>query len=336
MDIIKNQIKEWLSYDEKESERLFALAREKRKQVFKNNIFAYGFVYFSTFCRNSCNFCYYRKENQIDRYRKDNAEILKIAKELVDSGVNLIDLTMGEDPVYHKEYFSSLITLADKIKKDLDVPVMLSPGVVEEGIIDEFAKIDADWYALYQETHNRKLFERLRKNQSYDVRMQAKLYAKTKDILIEEGILTGVGETDDDIADSIIAMGEIGAKQLRVMSFVPQDGSPMEAFETPDRSKELKIIAIMRILYPEALIPASLDVDGISGLKARLNAGANVVTSIIPPKSGFVGVANETLDVDEGGRTVEEVKSIVNSLGLEIADNDCYKAFIHSLKAKDV
>lgn len=336
MDIIKNQIKEWLSYDEKESKRLFALAREKRKQVFKNNIFAYGFVYFSTFCRNSCNFCYYRKENQIDRYRKDNAEILKIAKELVDSGVNLIDLTMGEDPVYHKEYFSSLITLADKIKKDLDVPVMLSPGVVEEGIIDEFAKIDADWYALYQETHNRKLFERLRKNQSYDVRMQAKLYAKTKNILIEEGILTGVGETDEDIADSIIAMGEIGAKQLRVMSFVPQDGSPMEAFETPDRSKELKIIAIMRILYPEALIPASLDVDGISGLKARLNAGANVVTSIIPPKSGFVGVANETLDVDEGGRTVEEVKSIVNSLGLEIADNDYYKAFIHSLKAKDV
>ena len=166
------------------------------------------------------------------------------------------------------------------------------------------------------------LFDRLRVGQSYDERMHAKLYAREKGMYIEEGLLAGVGESDEDIADSLMIMGEIGARQVRVMSFVPQEGSPMENHAEPDRLKELVIIALMRHLYPNALIPASLDVDGISGLKDRINAGANLITSIIPPRSGFMGVAHNTMDVDEGGRTVEEAASILNGMGLRIATTD--------------
>ena len=102
----------------------------------------------------------------------------------------------------------------------------------------------------------------------------------------------------------------------------------MENHTEPDRLKELVIIALMRHLYPNALIPASLDVDGISGLKDRINAGANLITSIIPPRSGFMGVAHNTMDVDEGGRTVEEAASILNGMGLRIATTDEYKEFL--------
>ena len=102
----------------------------------------------------------------------------------------------------------------------------------------------------------------------------------------------------------------------------------MENCATPDRMEELKIIALMRLLYPQALIPASLDVDGIKGLKDRINAGANLITSIIPPKSGFMGVAHNTMDVDEGGRTVEEARGILDQMGLRIATREEYKEFI--------
>lgn len=147
-------------------------------------------------------------------------------------------------------------------------------------------------------------------------------------MLIEEGLLAGVGENEEDIVDSLLTMGEIGASQVRVMSFIPQEGSPMENCATPDRMEELKIIALMRLLYPQALIPASLDVDGIKGLKDRINAGANLITSIIPPKSGFMGVAHNTMDVDEGGRTVEEARGILDQMGLRIATREEYKEFI--------
>ena len=102
----------------------------------------------------------------------------------------------------------------------------------------------------------------------------------------------------------------------------------MEGCSTPDRMLELKIIALMRILYPKALIPASLDVDGIDGLEDRINAGANLITSIIPPKSGFMGVAHNTLDVDEGGRTVAEAEAILERMGLRVATREEYKEYI--------
>lgn len=318
------------------NEELFRKAREIRETTFGKKIFIYGFVYFSTFCRNNCNFCYYRKSNQIERYRKSPEEVIDIAKQLADEGVNLIDLTMGEDPVYHQEDFKTVLEITRAIKEKTRLPVMISPGVIDEQWIDEFAALGVEWYALYQETHDKDLFEKLRINQDYDKRMDSKLYARKKGMFIEEGLLIGVGEDIEDIAESLMTMGRIGASQVRVMSFVPQKGSPMENFKTPNRRFELKTIALMRILYPHALIPASLDVDGIKGLEDRINAGASVVTSIIPPRSGLMGVAQGTMDVDEGGRTVEEVKHILGSMGLSVASADEYRDYLKVLAGENL
>lgn len=313
-------------------EELFSKARKVREELFSNKIFLYGFVYFSTWCRKNCNFCYYRTSNKIERYRKDPEEILAIAEMLAKSGVNLIDLTMGEDIAYHQENFSTVFEMIKKIKETTDLPVMISPGVVDDNLVDQFAELGTEWYALYQETHNRELFTHLRINQSYDERMHAKLYAKSKGMFIEEGILTGVGESIPDIADSILEMGRIGAQQVRVMSFVPQKGSPMESVEKPDSLLELKIIAILRLMYPNALIPASLDIDGIKGLEGRINAGANLITSIIPPLSGLAGVAQSSMDVDDGGRTVEEASAILRDIGLEPATAEEYRKYLLDLR----
>ncbi|MGI6766752.1 MAG: methylornithine synthase PylB [Lentihominibacter sp.] len=317
-----------------EAEDVFAEARAARQRYFGKKIFMYGFVYFTTWCRNDCAFCYYRKSNEIERYRKDKGEVLKLSRELAESGVHLIDLTMGEDLQFHREDFESVIEIIKRIKNELGLPVMISPGVVNDALIKKFVDAGTDWYALYQETHNRKLFESLRIGQSFDERMHAKLFAAEQGMLIEEGLMSGIGESYEDIAHSLIRMGEIGAGQMRVMSFVPQKGSPMENSETPDRITELKIIALMRIMYPWVLIPASLDVDGIAGLEARLNAGGNVVTSIIPPRTGLAGVAQNSMDVDDGGRTVEEVKKILEAIGLKAASTEEYRKYLGELKRR--
>ncbi len=72
----------------------------------------------------------------------------------------------------------------------------------------------------------------------------------------------------------------------------------------------------MRLLMPDRLIPASLDVEGIEGLRSRLDAGANVVTSLVPPRSGLCGVAHAEYEVDDGLRTVAEVRPRLAELGL--------------------
>ena len=334
-NISHSRLEEILTLESPEQlKALFAEARNARERCFGNKIFMYGFVYFSTWCRNDCNFCYYRSSNRINRYRKKPDEVVRLATALADSGVHLIDLTMGEDTEYHKTDFAPVLDIAREIKKYTRLPVMLSPGVVDTHIIDKAAELGVEWFALYQETHNRELFSKLRLGQSYDNRIHTKTYATERHMFIEEGILVGVGEDYNDVAASIIKMGKLGASQMRVMSFVPQKGSPMEMVSSPDPMRELKIIAAIRLMYPNVLVPASLDVDGINGLKRRLEAGANVVTSIIPPETGLMGVAQGSKDIDDGGRTVTQVVPILEHLGLRPATVDEYREYLNTLRAK--
>ena len=84
---------------ENEIKAVFEAARKLRFRHFKDRIFLYGFIHISNFCRNRCEFCYYRSANALPvRYRLEVADIIEVAQRLAESGVHLIDLTMGEDP----------------------------------------------------------------------------------------------------------------------------------------------------------------------------------------------------------------------------------------------
>ncbi len=322
-----------LRYGPEAADEVFAAARALREKHFGNRLFLYGFVYFSTYCRNDCSFCFYRRSNgRSERYRKTEEEILETAKALRASGVHLIDLTMGEDEYFLRDG-ARLAGLVRTLKENCgDIPVMVSPGVADDRTIAELAGAGADWYALYQETHDRKTFAALRIGQDYDERMHAKQTAFREGMLLEEGLLSGIGESPEDIVQSLRVMKELKISQGRSMTFIPQDGTPMEKRQRADFGTELLNIAVMRLYMPDILIPASLDVDGIRGLKERLMAGANVVTSIIPPRKGFAGVANAHTDVDEGYRTVDGIRDVVKECGLETASPEEYKAWVTERK----
>lgn len=318
--------------DEVDLSKVFESARLLRTRYFQDRVFIYGFVYFSTYCRNECAFCLYRKSNLfLARYRKTDLEIMETAMSLVDSGVHLIDLTMGEDPFYFDDRelgFEHLIRTVELIKKSTDIPIMISAGVLPEEILKEFKASGVNWYATYQETHNQELYRKLRLGQGYDERMERKKLARTMGFLIEEGLLTGVGDTNEDLVNSLEEMKKLGADQLRVMSFVPQKDTPMQNFPIVPHLRELLIIAVMRLVFPDRLIPASLDVDGLNGLADRLNAGANVVTSIIPPQSGLAGVSNHSLDIEDGNRTINKIIPVLKECGLVPASREEYVAWI--------
>lgn len=313
-------------------ERLFEAARKVRETNFGNKVFLYGFVYFSTFCKNNCSFCYYRAENnKPPRYRKTKDEIVATAVKLKESGVHMIDLTTGEDP-YYVNVPGRFADIVRGVKEATGLPVMVSPGLFSHAGIKALYNAGADWYALYQETHSKDLFKNLRLNQSYEQRMEAKSYAAELGMLVEEGLLTGVGDSNYDRINSFKQMRELNASQVRVMTFVNQDGAPLEGEHLNGYSRELITIALLRLLFPDALIPASLDVEGIKGLKTRLNAGANVVTSIIPPKDGYAGVANSVKDVDEGYRTVEGIQDTLRECGLINATAEEYIDWVQRRK----
>jgi methylornithine synthase len=147
-------------------------------------------------------------------------------------------------------------------------------------------------------------------------------------MLLEEGLLCGVGESVQDIADSIETMRGLDISQMRAMTFVPQKGTPMQFRKSPDPLLEMKTIAVLRLAFPDRLIPATLDVAGLTGLHSRLKAGANVVTSLVPPGFGLAGVAQNSLDIADARRSTGSILAELDRLGLESASVEEYAGWV--------
>ena len=331
-EISRDEIVELLSVKDSEVSDLFSAAAYVRDKIFGKKVFIYGFVYFSTYCRNNCAFCYYRRTNKLTRYRKTEDEVLALSASLKDAGINLVDLTMGEDPVMCADDYEDLLNIIRRVRDEVKISIMASPGAVPEDSFIKFKEAGTDWFACYQETYNRELFSKLRLEQDFDERMNQKIWANKAGLLTEDGIMVGLGETLEDRVDSMIKMGSLGCQQIRAMTFVPQKGTPMENVKPSEPMDELKSIAVMRLMYPDRLIPASLDVEGIAGLKTRLDAGANVITSIVPPHEDLAGVAQHELDIDNGRRSVEHVQNMLDGMGRKVATNTEYESLLRKLK----
>ena len=310
-------------------EQLYSAARDVRDRMFGNKVFTYGFVYFSTHCKNNCSFCYYRRSNtSLERYRKGKEEIVQLAANLKDAGINMADLTMGEDPQMYANGYEKLLDIISSVRDEVGIPIMASPGAMPEYMFPRLREAGADWFACYQETYDRELFARMRLEQSFEDRMNQKVWSMKAGMLAEDGMMVGLGETPESRAETILTMGNLGCQQIRAMTFVPQTGTPMESVTPMDSDDELNAIAVMRILVPDRLIPASLDVEGIAGLRTRLDAGANVITSIVPPDRDLAGVAQHELDIGNGNRSVEHVFGLLEEMGYRPATDAEFRAFM--------
>lgn len=346
-----DMIREMLSITDSESlKKMYNAAVSVKNRYFGNNVYLYSFVYFSTYCKNQCAFCYYNAKNKIDRYRITPEELRAMCRELKSEGVHMIDLTMGEDPHFHNAP-ENLLEFVRIAKDTTNLPVMVSPGVVDADFIKALSKEGADFFALYQETYQKELYGKLRVGQSFEDRIDARNNAKAAGICIEDGILTGFSKmklsngepvtpsVSDDIESAIVSirgMQQADPDQVRVMTFEPQPGTPLAETTQASDLMELKIIAILRFVFPDRLIPASLDVAGIPGMVDRLNAGANVVTSIISADSKLEGVVNFDRDVSlsERKRNAKSVIEKLKEMGLERGSQESFEAYLNRNKYK--
>jgi len=330
-----NEIYELMSITNTDDlEKLYSAASRVRDKTFGKNIFTYGFVYFSTYCKNNCTFCYFRNTNGIDRYRKSVEEIVEHCGNLQDAGINLADLTMGEDPLMYANNNEQLLKIVSAVRDEIGINIMVSPGAMQENMFAPLRDAGADWFACYQETYNRPLFESRRINQSFDDRKNQKIWARQNGILAEDGMMIGIGESVMDRAQTIQEMVNLNCEQIRAMTFVPQCGTPMEKDPQRDSTEELKAIAVMRLLKHDAMIPCTLDVEGVAGLKTRINAGASVITSIVPPKKHFAGVAQPEMDIDNGNRSVEHVFEVLEETGHHRAPTSEFRKLVADRKSK--
>ena len=75
---------------------------------------------------------------------------------------------MGEDPrLFEGQGVEPFLEMIKAVRQATGLPIMVSPGVVPSQVLPGLIAAGASWYACYQETHNRELFNQLRTGQSY-------------------------------------------------------------------------------------------------------------------------------------------------------------------------
>lgn len=265
-------------------ERLAKVADDVRRRIHGNAVHLRAIIEFSNYCRCNCLFCGIRRENRkLTRYRMTEKEIIELAQEAAKTGFKTVVLQSGEDPFWNARKLSQVVK---EIKK-FDVAVTLSVGELSYKDYAMLRKAGADRYLLKFETSDKKLFKALKPDTTLEKRIQCLKWLKELGYETGSGIIVGLpGQSIESVADDILLMKELELDMLGIGPFIPHPETPLKNAPMGNPLITLKVLAIMRILLPEANIPATTALRTISPQLATkaFQAGANVVMPDITPE----------------------------------------------------
>jgi len=234
-------------------------------------------IEFSNYCKCNCLFCGIRRGNKkLTRYRMSSKEIIESAESAVKEGFKTVVLQSGEDPYWNAAKLSEVVK---EIKK-FDVAVTLSVGELSYKDYALLREAGADRYLLKFETSNEKLFKALKPDTTLKKRLQCLKWIRVLGYETGSGIIVGLpGQTIETLTDDILLMKELELDMLGVGPFIPHPETPLRDAPMGNPLISLKVLAIMRILLPEANIPATTALRTISPhfCEKAFQAGANVV-----------------------------------------------------------
>ena len=256
-----------------------------RKENVGDEVHLRGICEFSNFCRKDCFYCGLRKSNKkIPRYRMSPEEIIRTAILIDKHGFKTIVLQSGEDVWFTKKILAELIK---EIKARTDLAVTISIGERSFDEYKAFKDAGTDRYLLRFETSNKNLFKKLHPDDDYHERL------KCLQMLFDLGYQAGSGcmiglpeQTIEDIANDILFIKKQNLHMVGVGPYISNNDTPLSGSKNGDFLVVQKFIALVRILCPKVLLPATtaMDVLRSDAREIILQSGANVVMPNITPQ----------------------------------------------------
>jgi biotin synthase len=278
----KAEIIKWLRADD--PSELFIFADKLRKEYFGDEVCIRGIIEFSNYCSKDCLYCGLRKSNKdLKRYRISPDEIITTALGIEKFGYKTILLQSGQEDGYSIDILCDIIK---KIKTNLDCAITLSLG---EKNFDQYKKLKesgADRYLLRFETSNRKLFQKLKPDSSYDKRLNCLKDLKTLGFQVGSGMMIGLpGQTDKILAEDILLIRDLDLDMVGIGPFLSHHNTPLAGVASGTLDLTLRALALIRILVPYAHIPATTAMGTVekNGRQKALRSGANVIMPNVTP-----------------------------------------------------
>ncbi|MCR5775369.1 MAG: [FeFe] hydrogenase H-cluster radical SAM maturase HydE [Lachnospiraceae bacterium] len=303
------------------------LACRVRDRIYGRQVFVRGLIEFTNHCRNNCHYCGIRADNKkLSRYRLAPAEIEDCTDAGYKLGFRTFVLQGGEDPYYTDEVLSGIVR--EIKRRHPDCAVTLSVG---ERSVESYRKLreaGTDRYLLRHETVNKRHYEKLHpKAMSYDNRMRCLKELKELGYQVGAGFMVGSpGQTDDDLADELVFLGELSPEMVGIGPFIPHKDTPYR--DEPAGSAELTLflLSLIRLTLPTALIPATTALGTIDplGREKGIEAGANVLMPNLSPaevRGKYMLYDNKICTGDEAAQAISRLKERVRKTGCEIVES---------------
>lgn len=286
-DLTNLELKDILESDSFDEE-LFTEADRVRKENYGIDVYIRGLIEFTNYCKNNCYYCGLRYENrEIERYRLSKEDILNCCKEGYNLGFRTFVLQGGEDPFYTDEKLCDIISSIKNLYSD--IAVTLSIGEKKDESYLAFKKAGADRYLLRHETANENHYSKLHPaNMSLANRKNCLKTLKKLGYQIGSGFMVGSPfQTTENIIEDIRFLQELSPDMIGIGPYITHHNTPFKNQKNGDVKLTLKLISILRLMFPYALLPATTALGTLSpnGRELGLKVGANVVMPNLSPKN---------------------------------------------------
>jgi len=269
------------------NEALFEAADKERQRVYGKDVYIRGLIEFTNHCKNNCYYCGIRRGNaSLPRYRLSREEILACCDTGHTLGFRTFVLQGGEDTYYTDSMFCEII--ADIKAKHPDCAVTLSLGEKHYTSYKSFFDAGADRYLLRHETAEDEHYRQLHPKDMLPERRKECLWnLKEIGYQVGSGFMVGSpNQTIEHIVKDIRFLQSLEPEMIGIGPYITHRGTPFKNFGNGSLTMTLKLIAVLRLLLPYALIPATTALGTIApdGREQGLRCGANVVMPNLSPK----------------------------------------------------
>lgn len=307
--------------------QLFQVADSVRKEYYGKDVYIRGLIELSNYCKNNCYYCGIRCGNShVTRYRLTTEDILSCCTQGYELGFRTFVLQGGEDPSFSDDYIGEIISEIKNLYPDC--AITLSLGEKESTTYKAWFDAGADRYLLRHETANANHYLQLHPDgMSLESRKNCLWELKRIGYQVGSGFMVGSPhQTNDLIIEDLRFLQELKPDMIGIGPYIAHKNTPFHDCANGDLHKCLRLVSILRLMFPNALIPATTALGTIDsrGRELGLLAGANVVMPNLSPvkvRKQYELYDNKICTGEEAAECRMCLNNRVESIGYHIVTN---------------
>ena len=267
-------------------EDLRAEADRVRREVYGDEVYIRGLIEFTNYCKNNCLYCGIRRGNtKAQRYRLTKEEISECCETGYALGFRTFVLQGGEDPYFTDKLICGIVSAIRA--RYPDCAITLSIGEKPRESYQAYFDAGANRYLLRHETADSAHYARLHPAElSLENRKRCLYDLKEIGYQVGAGFMVGSPyQTAENILKDLRFLQELMPDMIGIGPFIRHEDTPLGGFENGTAQQTLRLISVLRLMFPYALIPATTALGTVraDGREMGLKAGANVVMPNLSP-----------------------------------------------------